>query len=162
MRSACYPRLVRSRIPLPRLLPMLPLSLRPWLLSLAVAASSAALASAQDTPPSLEIARRHDTGRVENTGERARTIVSFPVRVEGAPWIRLAFSDIVLPEHGATLVITSVLDGARQELGAEHCRQWRNTSAYFNGDDVQVEVLADPSSGPCPVLLASVTAGVNP
>ncbi|HEV8114300.1 MAG TPA: hypothetical protein VGR31_16125 [Planctomycetota bacterium] len=136
--------------------------LRNRLLALSLPVSLAAVAAAQDTPPSLEIARTYDTGLVRNTGERARTIASFPVRAEGAPWIRLAFSEIELPERGATLVITSVLDGARQELRAEHCRQWRNTSAYFNGDDVQVEILADPSSGPCRVVLSSITAGVNP
>src|SRR5439155_18662112 len=102
-----------------------------------------ALASAQEAPPpSFEVARAIDSGWASNGEARERTIVSFPVQVAGASWLRLSFGDVVLPEVGAHLVITSVLDGAQQVLTARTCREWGSTSAYFNGDDAQVEVAA--------------------
>jgi len=119
-------------------------------------------AVAQHRPPSFEVSLRHDSGRVENQGARARMIHSFPVQVPGATWLRLGFSEIDLPERGARIVITSVLDGARQELSARAARQWRGTTAYFNGDDLQVELFAEPGSGPCRLVLSGATAGLPP
>lgn len=117
---------------------------------------------AQSPPPSFEVVRSFDSGWVVNTGERERAISSFPVRVAGASWIRLAFEVIDLPAHGARLRITSVLDGAQQELDARQCREWGWKSAYFNGDDVQVEIVAQPRSGRCRVVLHGITAGIPP
>jgi len=119
-------------------------------------------ALAQSPPPSFQVARRLDSGWVVNQGARTASIGSFPVRVAGASWMRLEFERIDLPEDGARLRITSVLDGAQQELDARRCREWGRTSAYFNGDDVQVEIVADPGAGRCRVVLAGITVGVPP
>lgn len=119
-------------------------------------------ALAQSPPPSFEVVRSFDSGWVMNTGNLTSSISSFPVRVAGASWMRLAFEIVELPAQGARLRITSVLDGAQQELDARQCRQWGRSSAYFNGDDVQVEIVAEPGSGRCRVVLAGITAGVPP
>lgn len=123
--------------------------------------ASPALAQ-ENAPPSFEVARVHDTGWVANPGTGPATIASFPVTVPGAAWMQLRFREIHLPEDGVALVITSVLDGSQQILSARHCREWQNHSAYFNGDDVQVEIVARPDSGPCRVILDAITAGVPP
>src|SRR5262245_42969952 len=81
----------------------------------------ASVAIAQEPPPSFEVARRFDSGWVTNTSGSTQTIASFPVRVAGASWMRLAFQEIHLPPHGARLRITSVEDGAQQELDARGC-----------------------------------------
>lgn len=132
-------------------------------LTILVAASAfSARVLAQSPPPSFQVARSYDTGLVVNTGDLTSSIASFPVHLAGASWIRLEFDHVELPSQGARLRITSVLDGAQQELDARQCREWGWTSAYFNGEDVQVEIVAEPDSGRCRVVLAGITAGVPP
>ena len=129
---------------------------------LAALSGSAGRAFAQAPPPSFDVSRQVDSGWVQNTGGDTATIASFPVVVAGASWMRLVFEEIRLPERGAHLRITSVRDGGQQVLDARACAQWRNATAYFNGEDVQVEIVAEARSGRCRVVLASVTAGVPP
>ncbi len=72
---------------------------------------------------------------------RGEVVASHTVEAAGAPWVRLQFKDVrLLP--GSKLRITSLQDGAVQELDARGLHQWRNTSAYFNGEAVRVELLA--------------------
>ncbi|MBK8269643.1 MAG: hypothetical protein IPK83_15630 [Planctomycetes bacterium] len=49
----------------------------------------------------------------------------------------------------AHIRLTSALDGAVQLLDARSIREWRHTSAYFNGDTVLVELISPPGAGPC-------------
>ncbi len=138
-------------------------------LATAVAAFSAAvvpLAGAQQhTPPSVTVEHRYDSGLVRNTGKAREVIIAFPVQVSGARWLRLEFDRIDLAnefqgDRRSVLRITSLHDGAVQELTAAHCREWRNTSAYFNGDTVLVEVVAPPSIEANRVVLSSAIAGL--
>ena len=133
----------------------------------AVALSFSLVAPAQTPAPSVELSYHHASELAENTSARAEVVISFPVIVEGAPWMRLSFSEIDLSGElfagtGSLLRITSLRDGAVQELNALHVSQWQQTSAYFNGDMVLVEVLAQPGTGLNRVVLDSVTAGEIP
>ncbi len=81
-------------------------------------------------------------------------VVAEEIRVPGAAWIRLNLDGTVLPGDesagdGAYLRITSLLDGAVQEMHASHLEQWSYHSAYFNGEAVRVELLASASAGLC-------------
>ncbi len=75
----------------------------------------------------------------EATAAAYSTVVKMP----GAPWVRLQFSDAALGK-GSYLVITSLADGAQQRLNAKTLAQWKNSSAYFNGEAVKVELHAAP------------------
>jgi hypothetical protein len=126
---------------------------------------AAPLHAFQEAPlRSHEEARTHDTGLVSNaTGARA-VVASFSVEVDGANWLRLSFSDVQLAGDeqqglGSYLRITSMQDGASQTLHARHVREWRQTSAYFNGDALLVELVAEPGTGTNRVRLAGVTVG---
>ncbi len=108
--------------------------------------------------------RVHDTGLVANDGPTRRVVASFSVDSPGADWLRLSFAEVTLGGDeelgtGAYLRITSMLDGASQTLHARHVREWRNSSAYFNGDALLVELVAEPGSGRSRVRLSSVTIG---
>ena len=83
---------------------------------------------------------------------------SHVVQREGASWLRLRFDAIELAP-GSVLRITSLQDGARQHLNAETARQWRHTSAYFNGSAVRVEMIAAEGSTGNRVAIAEVIAG---
>ncbi len=81
-------------------------------------------------------------GRTTGTAEvyqAFRTTVSVP----DAPWLRLAFADVALGA-GSYLTVTSLADGAQQRLDAAALAQWQNTTAYFNGDALEVVLHVAP------------------
>jgi len=97
----------------------------------------ASRSQAQTAPlPMTQVSYPHDTGEVYNTSAETQTVISFPVLVSGAEWLRLYFDRIDLGE--ALLRITSYEDGDAQHLRARHCGEWQNSSCYFNGNAVQV------------------------
>lgn len=61
------------------------------------------------------------------------------VRAPSAPWVRLIFGDVNLGSE-SRITIISLHDGARQDLNTRTLREWQNTSAYFNGDAVEVQI----------------------
>lgn len=126
-----------------------------------------AVSSAQiGTPPSLRYDYDHDTGYVRNASTQPEVIISFTVYEPQASWIRLYFDQVVLggdlPSGNQGLLrITSHRDGAIQEMNVTHLRQWGNSTAYFNGDTVQVDVLAHPGTG-ARVVMGQIEAGLIP
>lgn len=69
------------------------------------------------------------------------------VRVEDADWLRLEFGQVDLSsasENGreSYIRVSSLLDGYEQYLDFEALQVWGNTSAYFNGNAVRVEIMA--------------------
>ena len=118
-------------------------------------------------PPSIEVDYIHDTGVVQNPSGGPATIISFTVEVPGAEWVRLHFDQVRLGGDiargtGSILRMTSWRDGAVQEMNAIHAKQWHDSSAYFNGDKVQVEVEAWAGTGPNRLQLRRVVAGTPP
>ncbi|MEM7585969.1 MAG: trypsin-like peptidase domain-containing protein, partial [Acidobacteriota bacterium] len=92
------------------------------------------------------------------------TVFSETVWVEDASWLRLYFSEAVLgdaPENGTETVvrITSLKDGAVQTLDAKALAQWRSSSAYFNGNAVLLELIADPGAAPSRIRMHELEAG---
>ncbi len=87
------------------------------------------------------------------------------VTVPGASWLRLEYQGVLLsgsPEPGSDgsfLRITSVRDGAVQTQHLRHVGEWRDTSAYFNGESVLVELLAQPGTGDNRIVLHAAQAG---
>lgn len=78
-------------------------------------------------------------------------IWSTVVRVEDAEWLRLEFGQVDLSsasENGreSYIRVTSLLDGYEQYLDFEALQVWGNTSAYFNGNAVRVEIMASAGS----------------
>ncbi|MCH8805342.1 MAG: hypothetical protein IH986_04570 [Planctomycetes bacterium] len=108
-----------------------------------------------------------DSQFVENTEKKSASVFSTTVRAPGAPWLRLRFKEVLLAGsrqrgNASYLLLTSVRDGAFQILDSVHLTQWRNKSAYFNGDAVTVEIIAFPGTGPNRVAIGDVTAGEPP
>ena len=73
-------------------------------------------------------------------------------------WIRLTFDQARLAD-GTVLRMTSLADGAMQHHTATTLQQWNNTSAYFNGDAVRIELIADPGDEQSRILINSVVVG---
>ncbi|MBM90965.1 MAG: hypothetical protein CMJ35_05035 [Phycisphaerae bacterium] len=73
------------------------------------------------------------------------------VEVGDAEWVRLRFSDVMLAksdEHvrESYLRITSLQDGHEQYLDAKSLQEWGDSTAYFNGGAVKVEIMASPNA----------------
>jgi len=135
---------------------------------LALAALAPALGAQQTLdapPPAHDVAFAFDSGAQANHSGAAAVVISFQAKVAGAPWMRLFFSSVELAGdpgagNGSVLRLTSLYDAQVQELDARGLRDWSNSSAYFNGESVLVEVLAHPGSGDNRVVLDHANAGL--
>jgi len=134
--------------------------------SLALAATLVVSASSQQqAPPTATYDYTYDTGPVENTGSEPDVIISFAVTHPEANSMRLFFDQVelagdLLAGTGSILRVTSHLDGHVQELNKLHLRQWQNSTAYFNGDTVQVEIVAHPNTGANRIAMRSFVIGL--
>jgi hypothetical protein len=134
--------------------------------------SAALVLAAPAELPSIRIDHRFDSGSVQCAPDAPAIVISHLVEVPGALWLRLSFRSIELGElgesgeldelGGCTLRLVSARDGGVQELSTKHCREWRNHSAYFNGDAVLIEVIGEPNGGAARIVLDGVEAGVQP
>ncbi|HEX6813439.1 MAG TPA: hypothetical protein VF384_17605 [Planctomycetota bacterium] len=122
-----------------------------------------------------EVSTRHfagvDSGLVGNQNPAAaalgipEVVWSTVVSVPQAAWVRLTYVGVLLsgaPDRGSDgsfLRITSMLDGQKQTQHLLHVGQWQDTSAYFNGDSVLVEILACPGTGNNRLMIGDVIAG---
>ncbi len=99
-----------------------------------------------------------DTGLVANTAAAPGTIFRTVVEVPDASWIRLTFDEARLAD-GTVLRMTSLADGAIQHHTATTLEQWNDTSAYFNGSAVLVELIAPPGDAQSRILITNVLIG---
>ncbi len=126
--------------------------------ALSVLVLSFAAHAQSSAPPSFELAYPYDSGWLRSDPQQSTVVASRTFTVAGAPWMRLRFQSLLLGE-GVTLRITSFADGAVQELDAASAREWKQTSAYFNGDALQLDVVAAPGADASRVVLRSVWIG---
>ena len=105
-----------------------------------------------------------DSGTVANTGDQETVVFATMIQVPDATWLRLAFDEVELAgsELAGTasyLRMTSAFDGAVQHLRPTTLAQWQNTSAYFNGEAIYLELVAFPGTGANRLVMSEVTAG---
>ncbi len=63
----------------------------------------------------------------------------------GATWVRLHFSDWSL-EKGDQIVVSSPKYGTRHILDRKSIEDWHGTSAFFNGEELKIELFSRPGS----------------
>ena len=85
------------------------------------------------------------SGDQVNTEKQAKTVYSHLVRMDNASSMQITFGRTTLPQ-GTMLRMMSLHDGAMQHHTATTLKQWGNTSAWFNGSTVLVELVAEPNS----------------
>ncbi len=105
-----------------------------------------------------------DSGVIESTG-RTEVAFSDSVIVRDSSWMRLFFDRAVLGVNdegeSAVLRVTSMLDGAVQELDRDALAKWGNTTAQFNGDFVLIEVIQPAGASPSQIVVDRVHVGEN-
>ena len=103
-----------------------------------------------------------DSDWVNGNGKRG-VVYSTIVEVPDAAWLRLKFAGVVFGGNAtglpSELRVTSLLDGASQTLNQTTLKQWRNTSAYFNGDAVLVQIIASPEARGSRVVIDGAFVG---
>lgn len=122
-------------------------------------------AAQMDAPQQLDVAVRIDSGQVLNRTGSAGVIFTDVLHIPGSATIRLLFDALTLGKAPADsqptmLRITSLRDGGQQYLNAESAKQWGLTSAFFNGDTLLLELIADVRAAPSHV--AVTTAVITP
>ncbi len=137
-----------------------------------LAISSPAIGTAQDILSGNELVSKSEkvtvnSGQIFHDGEAEKVVWQETVTVNDAEWIRLNFKQLVLAGNplggpSSTLRVTSLTDNAVQLLNAETAQQWRNTSAYFNGNAVKLELIAAPNNRMNLIVVDDVTAGQVP
>lgn len=80
------------------------------------------------------------------------------VEVPGATWLRLYFENVNLGRD-SYVKLTSLQDGAVQILDAKKMAEWGNSSAYFNGDRVKIEVVSSKGDRDISISVKEVDAG---
>ncbi len=71
-------------------------------------------------------------------------VTAIVVNQPGAAIMRLFFDDVNLGNK-SFILIKSALDGGTQRLNALTLEQWENSSAFFNGDEVEIQLLIAPN-----------------
>ena len=134
-------------------------------LSLAALLAFTFSTSAQvDPPDQIEVDLRVDSGLVSPSAAGRGVIFSTVVSVPDVSWLRLRFDEAKLgasPARGERTVlrITSLRDAGVQTLNATHLGQWQNTSAYFNGSALLLQIIADAGAGASRILITGAWAG---
>ncbi len=132
--------------------------------SLVVSNHSYGQSAIVDPLVSQEVELSVDSGKIYHTGKEQALVWSETLLVPDALWLRLKFDQIVLagsPLGGSssTLKITSLEDGKFQILNSVTSKQWRNTSAYFNGNAVKIELYATSNGRLNLIQIGSANAG---
>jgi hypothetical protein len=115
------------------------------LLGLALSAGSAWGQGAGGTTIGETITFPGGVGSTANPGADVVQVYSEVIAVPEAAWLRLYFEEVSLPP-GSMVRVTSLLDGEVQELDAAAMEMWGDSSAYFNGGSVLLEVFAGPGT----------------
>jgi hypothetical protein len=99
--------------------------------------------STLDNPVGQTLPYDLDTGPIVNAGNQMKAMFQGQVHIEGAAWVRLHFDE---PDLQATsyVQITNPFDGEVQQLDRHDLAMWSDTSGYFNGDTLKIEVFAAP------------------
>ncbi len=99
-------------------------------------------------------------GESPSQASNHQLVYSTEVRYPDKEWLRLEFGTVQLND-GAYIVVTSAKDGYYQILDATSIQQWNNTSAYFNGDRLFIDVYTVPGAAASRVDIAGVQAPVQ-
>jgi hypothetical protein len=79
----------------------------------------------------------------ELQGGKTYVPYSRQLKVSDAPWLRIIFEDANLGKN-SYIIITSKWDGKWQKLDATSIEQWQLSSAYFNGNQVEIKLHVAP------------------
>jgi V8-like Glu-specific endopeptidase len=121
-----------------------------------------AMATAQPSPiPHRKEPYALASGVHQGLGAESTAAFRQVVRIPGAPWLQLHFAEYDLGAKSA-VTITSLKDGHSQRLDAKSLPEWNDSTAYFNGDAVEVELHVAPGEQNIFIRMGELTVGEVP
>lgn len=134
--------------------------LRPFSISLLACAVATPSFSQNvlEEPLGMDVAYSLDTGALDNAGGTASLAYSTSITLPGADWLRLHFETADL-EYGSYLLVTSTRDAQTHRLDAAAMDNWQNSTAYLNGDTLDLQLFAGPRSRGNRVTIKTLEAG---
>jgi len=114
--------------------------------ALAVILCLAASAASQVAPVYTEVRKLTlDSGYMDNVTDQETVVFTKVLETQNVTWIRLYFSNCNLPK-GSRIRMTSLADKAVQFHDGRSILDYGETSCYFNGGSVRVELLVGPGT----------------
>ena len=106
-----------------------------------------AISSFAQTAPTgaIDVATYHASGTLQNTTTETRRVFKHTVFYSGASSLRLYFGDVILGPND-WVDVYSPLNKERHKLNISELSKWENTSAYFNGNTLEVSLFLAPGS----------------
>lgn len=108
-----------------------------------MAATASCAQSRLDLPKGVLAPFTVDSGKWSNESADYSVVFDQTIHVPDAVWLRIYFDAVELTES-SYIRLTSMLDGETQELNRAGLAMWGNSSAYFNGDRLTLELIAAP------------------
>lgn len=96
-------------------------------------------------PRGMTLDRAWDSGILANADRNARVVWSTVIQSPQAAWSRIHFGGCIL-NAGSYIRVSSLKDGQVHTLNAAQLLEWNHATAYFNGSDILVELIAGPQS----------------
>lgn len=132
---------------------------RCWILLMVIHTAAAGVALADPASwKQIEYVVNIESSPQSNLQTTSDVVWSQVIDLGDVPWIRLFFDSVNL-EGDSYLVVTSHLDGEMQILNRQSLEEWGNSTAYFNGPSVTVELIAAPKTSNNAVSIKRVIAG---
>jgi V8-like Glu-specific endopeptidase len=97
------------------------------------------------------IIRMEDDGKMHEPRAAQIPVWSEVIEIDDADWVRLEFGAVTLARstqdaRESYIRVSSLEDGYEQYLDAQSLEEWSNTTAYFNGGAVLVELMVSPNA----------------
>jgi hypothetical protein len=126
-------------------------------IAVALASTCAVPCSAQETldAPAGWIQPHVVDSGASRTVSSGGVVFSEDITIESAAWLRLYFESVEL-SPGSIVRVTSLLDGEVQMLDAAALERWGNSTAYFNGETVRLELVTAPGALGDRVIVGSI------
>ncbi|KAA3660204.1 MAG: PKD domain-containing protein, partial [Calditrichaeota bacterium] len=93
-----------------------------------------------------------------NDTPAGQAAISHTITITDAPWLRLYFKNANLGTR-SYLTITSLKDGHTQKIDHDALQSWKYSSAYFNGNAVELKLFVDPADRDVSFEIEEVTVG---
>lgn len=117
-----------------------------WILALLVAGACAAPTAAFPAQAGKKIKYELDSGKRDNASARPEVVFQAIVESDGRSSVQIFFDKRTRLGEGSLIRLTSMQDGGVQHLTAPALETWHYSSAAFNGDTVQLELVAGPGT----------------
>ena len=85
-------------------------------------------------------------------------VFSFTISQKKAPFLRLYFDGSQLNKK-SYISITSLYDGKSQIINSEKLKKWKNSSMFFNGDELLVEYYKNENDNNSNIILSKLLVG---